>query len=182
MRQSVLRHMLLVAAGAVIIGWMWLVPAVGVWATLAAMVAEQPEPEPAILVVPATVEAGVMAAEPEVAVASWYGEPFIGRPTASGEIYTAEDMTAAHREWPMGTWVRLRNPANGRVVVVRINDRGPWCVECLPELRPHPTRSLDLSRAAAEALGIVEQGVADLEARVLVWGDEATTDTRAEAR
>ncbi|HEX6971531.1 MAG TPA: septal ring lytic transglycosylase RlpA family protein, partial [Limnochordia bacterium] len=99
------------------------------------------------------------------------GPGFYGRPTASGAIYTGDEFTAAHRSWPFGTWVRLRNPANGREVVVQITDRGPYDPRCLPRLCPHPTRELDLSRAAAEALGIVEQGVADLEARVLVWGD-----------
>lgn len=171
MRQSILRHMLLVAAGAVILGWMWLVPAVGVWATLAAQIA--PEPQPIVLVAPAPqiVTAQVAEAEVQVATTSWYGPGFYGRPTASGVVYTGDEYTAAHRSWPFGTWVRLRNPANGREIAVEITDRGPYDPGCLPRLCPHPTRDLDLSVAAAEALGITEQGVADLEARVLAWGD-----------
>src|SRR5690554_3869942 len=134
-------------------------------------VADLPEPGEPVLVTAAT--------------ASWYGHPFIGRTTASGEMYTGEDLSAAHVAWPFGTWVQLVNPDNGKTIAVRITDRGPYDFEALREgkLRPHPTRDLDLSVAAAEALGIVEQGVAELEARVLVWGDdEATNNTRAEAR
>lgn len=118
----------------------------------------------------------------QAAVASWYGHPFIGRPTASGSTYTGQEFTAAHVSWPFGTWVELTHPGTGKTIAVQIDDRGPYDPNKLPKLVPHPTRELDLSVAAAEALGIVEQGVADLEARVLVWGDEATTDTRAAAR
>src|SRR5690606_2587874 len=173
MHQSVLRHMFLTAAAALLLGWMWLVPAVGLWATLVAELRPEPEMQPIVLVVPAPqiVTAQVAAAEVQVATTSWYGPGFYGRPTASGAIYTGDEYTAAHRSWPFGTWVRLRNPANGREVAVQITDRGPYDPRCLPNLCPHPTRSLDLSRAAAEALGITEQGVADLEARVLVWGE-----------
>jgi len=163
--------MVYTAAAALLLGWMWLAPAVGMWAMLAAEL--RPEPEPMVLVVPAPqiVTAQVAAAEVQVATVSWYGPGFYGLPTASGAIYTGDEFTAAHRSWPFGTWVRLRNPANGREIAVEITDRGPYDPRCLPRLCPHPTRSLDLSRAAAEALGIVEQGVAELEARVLVWGD-----------
>lgn len=109
----------------------------------------------------------------QAAVASWYGHPFIGRPTASGSTYTGQEFTAAHVSWPFGTWVELTHPGTGKTIAVQIDDRGPYDPVALRhgELRPHPTRSLDLSRAAAEALGITEQGVADLEARVLVWGE-----------
>lgn len=85
--------------------------------------------------------------------ASWYGPGFHGRPTASGEIFDQNVLTAAHRSLPFGTLVLVRNPANGKSVLVRINDRGPYV----------PGRSIDLSRAAARAIGMEETGVADVE-------------------
>lgn len=84
----------------------------------------------------------------EVGVASWYGPGFHGRPTTSGEIYDQYDLTAAHPTWPLGTRVLVTNLDNGRVVEVRINDRGPFV----------RGRSIDLSYAAARALGMVDQG------------------------
>lgn len=96
------------------------------------------------------------------AVASWYGKESAGRTTANGELFDPGGLTAAHRDWPMGTWVELRNPANGRTVAVRINDRGPFV----------PGRDLDLSMEAARLLGMVEAGVVRLEARILRWGGE----------
>ncbi|MCC2676107.1 MAG: hypothetical protein K0R58_3054 [Ramlibacter sp.] len=80
--------------------------------------------------------------------ASWYGQRFHGRRTASGERFDMNDLTAAHRTLPFGTLVRVRNTANGREVVVRINDRGPWI----------PGRIIDLSRAAAAALDLLQSG------------------------
>jgi rare lipoprotein A len=90
-------------------------------------------------------------------LASWYGRDFNGRPTASGEIFDMYAYTAAHRDLPFGTRVRVTNEANGRSVVVRINDRGPW-VE---------GRILDLSYAAAKALGMLEAGVVRVRLEVL---------------
>jgi len=78
----------------------------------------------------------------EEGIASWYGHPYHGRPTASGEIYNMYGMTAAHRTLPFGTQVRVHNLGNGREVEVRINDRGPF-VE---------GRIIDLSYAAAQAI------------------------------
>lgn len=75
--------------------------------------------------------------------ASWYGPGFHGNRTANGETYDQWAMTAAHKTLPFGTSLRVTNTANGRSVVVRINDRGPFVAG----------RDLDLSRAAAEALG-----------------------------
>lgn len=75
--------------------------------------------------------------------ASWYGPKFHGRTTANGETYDQWGMTAAHKTLPFGTMLRVTNVSNGRSVVVRINDRGPFI----------PGRDLDLSRAAAEQLG-----------------------------
>ena len=90
-------------------------------------------------------------------MASWYGRDFQGRPTASGEIFDMYGYTAAHRSLPFGTRVRVTNEANGRSVVVRINDRGPW-VE---------GRILDLSYAAAKQLGMLEAGVIRVRLEVL---------------
>jgi len=82
-------------------------------------------------------------------LASWYGEEFHGRPTASGERYNMYAMTAAHRTLPFGTRVRVTNLNNGRQVVVRINDRGPWI----------RGRIIDLSYEGARQLRMVEAGV-----------------------
>jgi len=82
-------------------------------------------------------------------LASWYGEPFHGRRTASGEIFDMNELTAAHKTLPFGTRVRVRHAGTGKEVTVRINDRGPHV----------PGRIIDLSRSAASALGIVQSGV-----------------------
>ena len=80
--------------------------------------------------------------------ASWYGPRFHGRRTANGERFDMNELTAAHRTLPFGTFVRVRNIANGREVVVRINDRGPWI----------KSRIIDLSRAAAASLDLLQVG------------------------
>jgi hypothetical protein len=80
--------------------------------------------------------------------ASWYGAEFAGRRTANGEIYDPSQMTAAHKTLPFGTFVRVTNPNSGANVVVRINDRGPF----------KPGRVIDVSRAAAEQLGMIGPG------------------------
>ncbi|MDZ4297216.1 MAG: septal ring lytic transglycosylase RlpA family protein [Moraxellaceae bacterium] len=82
--------------------------------------------------------------------ASFYGAKFHGRKTASGAIFNKHAMTAAHPSLPFGTRVRVTHVRNGRSVVVTINDRGPFV----------KTRIIDVSRAAAEQLGMVQQGVA----------------------
>jgi rare lipoprotein A len=89
----------------------------------------------------------------ERGVASWYGPGFHGRPTASGERYDMDAMTAAHRTLPFGTVVEVRNVGNGRVARVKINDRGPF----------KGNRILDLSRAAAIELGVYGPGTALVE-------------------
>jgi rare lipoprotein A len=98
-----------------------------------------------------------VASAAEEGLASWYGGKFQGRPTASGEIYDAAQMTAAHKSLPFGTVVRVTNLENGRVVVVRINDRGPFVAG----------RIIDLSRAAALALGMAGSGVARVQVEPL---------------
>jgi rare lipoprotein A len=85
----------------------------------------------------------------QVGTASWYGEQFQGKETASGEPFDMRDFTAAHLTLPLGTFVRVTNLRNGKVVVVRINDRGP-VVE---------GRIIDVSYNAARALGFKEHGL-----------------------
>ncbi|HZW98582.1 MAG TPA: septal ring lytic transglycosylase RlpA family protein [Trueperaceae bacterium] len=93
----------------------------------------------------------------QVGEASWYGPGFAGRQTANGEVFDPSELTAAHKELPFDTLVRVHNQHNGRSVVVRINDRGPF----------KPGRIIDLSRAAAEAIGMVGSGVAHVRLEVL---------------
>ena len=92
--------------------------------------------------------AGLPARELERGGASWYGPGFQGRLTASGERYNMNAMTAAHRTLPFGTWVRVHSLVNGREIDVRITDRGPFI----------RNRVIDLSRAAATALGMLQLG------------------------
>lgn len=93
-------------------------------------------------------------------VASWYGQAFQNVRTASGEPFDMNGLTAAHPTLPFGTQLKVRNPANGRAVVVRVNDRGPFT----------GGRSLDLSRAAASALGLVQRGAGQVEIFLLQAG------------
>ena len=87
------------------------------------------------------------APEPSPGVqASWYARHFQGRKTASGELYNREAWSAAHREWPMPSWVEVSTPDAQRKVMVRVNDRGPF----------HRGRTIDLSEAAAQAIGLVQ--------------------------
>lgn len=92
----------------------------------------------------------VRAVADQITVASWYGWGFARRPTASGEPFNPMALTAAHRTLPLGTRVRVTNLRNGRSVVLRINDRGPY----------HKGRGIDLSREAAHRLRMVDQGLA----------------------
>jgi rare lipoprotein A len=85
----------------------------------------------------------------QIGTASWYGEYFDGKPTASGEDYDMYDMTAAHPTLPLGSYVRVTNLRNGRAVVVKVNDRGP-IVE---------GRIIDLSYGAAQALEFQQRGL-----------------------
>ncbi|MGC9529285.1 MAG: septal ring lytic transglycosylase RlpA family protein [Candidatus Bipolaricaulaceae bacterium] len=93
----------------------------------------------------------------EVGIASWYGPNFHGKTTANGELYDMYAFTAAHKTLPFGTVVEVVDLETGRSVVVRINDRGPFVAG----------RIIDLSRAAAEALGMVERGITRVGLRVL---------------
>ena len=98
----------------------------------------------------------------ESGLASWYGKPFHGRRTASGEVYDMNAMTAAHKTMPLPSYALVRNPANGRQVVVKVNDRGPFVKD----------RVIDLSRAAARKLHI--GGVARVEVRRLTHAEIKT--------
>jgi len=85
--------------------------------------------------------------------ASWYGPKFHGKMTANGEVYDQMALTAAHKSLSFGTLLKITNPKNGRSVIVRINDRGPYI----------EGRDLDLSKGAAIELGILRRGVARLK-------------------
>jgi rare lipoprotein A len=89
--------------------------------------------------------------------ASWYGPRFHGKKTASGEIYNQHKLTAAHKTLPLGTKARVTNLDNGSTVEVEINDRGPFI----------EGRIIDLSRAAAGALGFVESGTAPVQVELI---------------
>jgi rare lipoprotein A len=106
---------------------------------------------------------GSAAGYVEQGIASWYGPDFHGGRTATGETYDMHAMTGAHPTLPLPTWVRVTNLENGRSVVVRLNDRGPFA----------RGRIIDLSRAAAEALDMVRAGTARVEVRSLAAGDAA---------
>jgi len=93
----------------------------------------------------------------ERGVASWYGRDFHGRQTSSGEVYDMRDMTAAHKTLPLPTWVEVTNLNNGKQVIVKVNDRGPFVDD----------RIIDLSQRAAEELDMIRAGTARVQVRAL---------------
>ena len=93
--------------------------------------------------------------------ASYYSDGLAGHPTASGELYRPLAFTAAHRRLPLGTVLRVTRRDSGEVVYVRVNDRGPYGSK---------RRILDLSRAAAEQLGMLRAGVSQVRAEVVAYG------------
>ena len=93
----------------------------------------------------------------ETGLASWYGDQFNGRPTATGERFDMHALTAAHKTLPLPGLVEVTNLANGRRIVVRVNDRGPFV----------DNRIIDLSRGSAEALGMLNAGVGEVRVRYL---------------
>jgi rare lipoprotein A len=93
----------------------------------------------------------------QTGMASWYGDQFNGRPTATGERFDMYALTAAHKTLPLPGLVEVTNLANGRSIVVRINDRGPFV----------DGRIIDLSRGSADALGMLQQGVGEVRVRYL---------------
>jgi rare lipoprotein A len=100
-------------------------------------------------------------------MASYYADRFTGKATASGEAYDPDDFTAAHRTLAFGTRVRVTDVASGRSVVVRVNDRGPWGGK----------RVIDISRAAARALGMIGRGHGQV--RLARASDDAADGARA---
>ncbi|MBR1380035.1 MAG: septal ring lytic transglycosylase RlpA family protein [Alphaproteobacteria bacterium] len=93
----------------------------------------------------------------ETGIASWYGNKFHGRPTASGEKFNQNAMTAAHKTLPFGTRVRITNLQNNKTAIVTINDRGPF----------KSGRIIDVSRAAARKLGMIGTGTARVKIKAL---------------
>jgi rare lipoprotein A (peptidoglycan hydrolase) len=95
----------------------------------------------------------------QIGSASWYGKAFQGRPTASGESYDMYRYTAAHRNLPLGTWVRVTNLRNGKSLIVKVNDRGPFV--------DMGNRIMDLSYAAARMLEFSGQGITRVKLEVV---------------
>ena len=91
----------------------------------------------------------------ERGLASWYGPGFYGRKTANGELYSGKEMTAAHQTLPFNSRIEVIRIDNGKSIIVRINDRGPWIEGCI----------IDLSRAAAKKLGLF--GITEVEIRLV---------------
>ncbi len=114
-------------------------------------------PAPPVLAKKAPLHSAAVRGKRFVAKASWYGREFEKRATASGRAFRSKELTCAHRSLPFGTDLRITNLANGRTVVVRITDRGPYV----------PGRDLDLSFEAARRLGMLDAGVARVEAELL---------------
>ena len=93
----------------------------------------------------------------QIGYTSYYAHKFHGRPTASGEIYDMNGLSAAHRELPLGTIIRVTHLSNGKSVVVKVNDRGPFVGD----------RILDLSLGAAKKLDMVKEGVARVKIEIV---------------
>ena len=104
------------------------------------------------------------AGRSHIGEASWYGPGFNGKKTASGEIFDDSKMTAAHKTFPLGTKARVTKLSTGDSVDVEINDRGPFI----------PGRIIDLSKAAARALGIIDSGTAAVRIELLSEWPEPT--------
>jgi rare lipoprotein A len=108
----------------------------------------------------------------QIGTASWYGDYFQGKATASGEPYNMYDLTAAHPTLPLGSWVRVTNLRNGRAVVVRINDRGPVV----------PGRIIDLSYNTARVLKFQSQGLQRVRLDVVRAKTSPSEATQSKAR
>lgn len=106
-----------------------------------------------------------VAAFTQTGNASWYGGRFHGRKTSGGERYDMNAFTAAHKTLPIPSYVRVTNTRNGKSVIVRINDRGPF----------HSNRIIDVSKAAAQQLGFVSQGTAHVKIEQIVPGKSSPT-------
>ncbi len=117
--------------------------------TIAAKI-EIPEEEPSVIEKLNTVASNTVRKFSQTGVASWYGRQFHGRKTASGETFDMNAMTAAHRILPLNCYIRVTNRSNGKSVIVKVNDRGPF----------HGNRVLDLSYGAAKSIGVTNAGTA----------------------
>ena len=117
--------------------------------TIAAKI-EIPAEEPSVIEKLNTVASNTVRKFSQTGMASWYGRQFHGRKTASGETFDMNALTAAHRSLPLNCYIRVTNKTNGKSVVVKVNDRGPF----------HGNRVVDLSYGAAKQLGITNAGTA----------------------
>ncbi|MEG2271373.1 MAG: septal ring lytic transglycosylase RlpA family protein [Acinetobacter sp.] len=117
--------------------------------TIAAKI-DIPKDEPSVIEKLNTVASNTVRKFSQTGVASWYGRQFHGRKTASGETFDMNGLTAAHRSLPLNCYIRVTNKDNGKSVVVKVNDRGPF----------HGNRVLDLSYGAAKQLGVTNAGTA----------------------
>ncbi len=103
---------------------------------------------------------------------SWYGPGFHGKMTANGETYNQDDITAASPVLPFNTLVRVTNLDNGKSIVVRINDRGPYkCIKgtstAVRPLEPHPKRGFDLSKGAFSKIANIDKGVLNIKYQII---------------
>ena len=112
----------------------------------------------------ARLHAAMQKGASQAGIASWYGGKFHGRRTANGEVYNMNGLSAAHKTLPFGTVVRVHNLDNGRIIDVRINDRGPFIKK----------RILDLSKGAAKKIGLIGAGVANVELSLVSWAGTST--------
>ena len=111
-----------------------------------------PKEEPSVIDKLNDVASNTVRRFSQTGVASWYGRQFHGRKTASGETFDMNAMTAAHRSLPLNCYIRVTNKNNGKSVIVKVNDRGPF----------HGNRVIDLSYGAAKSLGITNAGTASV--------------------
>ncbi len=119
--------------------------------TIAAKIAI-PEEKPSVIEKLNTVASNTVRKFTQSGTASWYGRQFHGRKTASGETFDMNGLTAAHRSLPLNCYIRVTNKNNGRSVVVKVNDRGPF----------HGNRVLDLSYGAAKQIGLTNAGTGNV--------------------
>ena len=102
---------------------------------------------------------------PQYGKASWYGSKFHGRKTASGERFNKHSYTGAHKKLPFGTIIRVTNLRNGKEVYIKLNDRGPFI----------NGRILDVSRAAAKAIGLINRGVIQVKVEVISLPEDSSS-------
>ena len=131
---------------------------------VAGLIALSPATEARPPVLPGTLPMLGHVPKGEVGMASWYGIERQGKPTASGELFDKNRLTAAHRKLPLGTMVRVTNLKNLEFAVVRINDRGPGL----------PGRVIDVSWAAAKQLGFLKSGLTPVTITVVSYPNSYT--------